>query len=369
MKWRWISLPIALVALGLVALLVTLGTSVRSPTTGGQGATATASCPTAPPNPANLAHGLVGTWFRLDPRLDSNGSLTGQTLAWGQPSGQVWTMDLPPAASAAGPFGRYVLVALDDDVASQLRLLDAANGCSTTLARTNEVIWRATIDPRDGAIYEARLDRVTRSDLGIWRRPLNPSEPPTRVLDPLPADDLSEEFTWSLDGTRLAVLTCGQVCHVRLFDPSSGQTTTFDDPELGEVIGIGAADLVRYRHCVDVLPCPVSATQIQTGTRRDLLAAAGLAILTRLGDRELLVYEADNALGILDLASGARRSMPLAGLRLVPNPERAQSAVIAPSGWVAVSPDGRYAGLPGATASRFLHLTDGQVATPQEVLP
>ena len=94
-------------------------------------------------------------------------------------------------------------------------------GCTWTLATERDVIRRATVDPAGATIYETRVDRTSRADLGVWQRPLD-GGPARRILDPLPADarfgrTFSTEFTWAADGERLAIQSCGEVaCRTRI---------------------------------------------------------------------------------------------------------------------------------------------------------
>ena len=103
------------------------------------------------------------------------------------------TLDLPAESFAAGPFGRIVLTGSDDGSTSRLELVDVAGGCSWLVATERDVIRRATIDPAGATIYEMRVDRATRADLGIWRRGLDAAAPrrahprPDRARRPLRA--------------------------------------------------------------------------------------------------------------------------------------------------------------------------------------
>ncbi|HXG40566.1 MAG TPA: hypothetical protein VNJ28_06455, partial [Candidatus Limnocylindrales bacterium] len=194
----WLLLPLA----GL-ALLAVLGPTLLS----GAG-----SEPIVPgPCPADRAAAppagrVPGTWYRLDPVLDANGSLTGQRLEAGSYARRAsFTLDLPPDAFAGGPFGEVVLFGTDDGTTSRLATLDLAAGCTVELVATSELVWRATIDPAGVTLYEQRLDRAGRSDAGVWRRSLADPTTAERVLEPAGAGPDEEppfsiELVWSLAG-------------------------------------------------------------------------------------------------------------------------------------------------------------------------
>src|SRR4051812_26022442 len=65
--------------------------------------------------PARVVPAPIGTWYRLDPRLDGDGALAGQTLSVGTSGGRgAATLDLARESFAAGPFGGSVVFGSDD---------------------------------------------------------------------------------------------------------------------------------------------------------------------------------------------------------------------------------------------------------------
>jgi hypothetical protein len=228
-------------------------------------------------------------WFRLDPRLDAAGALTGQRLSTGlHGTAGSRTLTLPAESFATGPFGGLVLLGADDGGSSRLSTLDVARGCTSAVAVAPDVIRGATIDPTGRTIYEVRVDRSTRADLGVWRRPLDGSLAARRVLAPLRPDGRfgktwASTFTWSLDGDRLAVQTCGEVaCRTRLFDPSTGHVDLVDEPDLGLLVGLTRDRIVTHAACRGT-PCPLLARTVGTAERTMLAQDGGPAILIRLG--------------------------------------------------------------------------------------
>ena len=207
-RWlRWVPPGvIALVAVGSV-VTTTLGAGQKpwqqracGPEVGSP-ATATRSAA-----PADVYALRDEAWFRLDPQLDRQGGLQGQRLAFGINRDRTSRrMDLPAESFAAGPFGAVVLVGTDDGAVSRLEAINVAAGCSWSVATEAAVIRRATIDPAGTTVYEVRVDRTSRADLGIWARPLDGSRPAARVLDPIEPDErfgrtFATEFAWDLVG-------------------------------------------------------------------------------------------------------------------------------------------------------------------------
>jgi hypothetical protein len=200
-------------------------------------------------------------------------------------------------------------------------------------------------------VYEFRVDRRTRADLGVWRRSLDGS-PAVRLVPPLGPDPrfgrtFSTELTWNLDGTRLVVQSCGEVaCRTRLIDPAGGATTLVDEPDLGEVIGVAGDRLIAYAACRG-LPCPVIAVDLAGRDRTTLADEAGVAVLLTGPAGPQVVHEVGAG------PSPVVRAVELHGRelrrfrpgddagRLVPGAARARAGLALPPGWIAFAPDGR----------------------------
>ena len=95
---------------------------------------------------------------------------------------------------------------------------------------SDDVVRTATLSPDGATIVEARVDRRTRADLGVWRRPLDGRRPrPRPAADRSPtrgsADLAHRAACWSDGRPSLAVQSCGEVaCRFRVLDrgPVSG---------------------------------------------------------------------------------------------------------------------------------------------------
>jgi|GEM_PF-1354199 len=323
------------------------------------------------PRPTTIEGVRGAPWFRLDPVLDGVGALHGQRLAFGL-DGDPTThrLDLPAEAFAAGPFGRVVLVGSDDGSTSRLETLDIAAGCAWSVADERSVIRRATIDPSGSRIYEMRVDRATRTDLGIWLRATDGRAPARRILPPLAPDarfgrTWSTEFTWDVAGDRLGVQSCGEIaCRTRVLSPPGGPTFTLDAPDLGGLIGVADDRVVSYGACRG-LPCPIVSTDLGTGRRRTLAAAAGTAQLvpTPAGARLVLETRSAGGHGLRSIAldgSGVVDLGPIPGdLRLLPSSTRAESATRLPAGWIVLAPDGRLPPDGRSGHPQLRHIPDG----------
>jgi hypothetical protein len=383
---RWLrAIGPGVIALGAV---VAIGSSTQAardrPWTplacgGGAGARVAAARASA----MSLADLGTGPWMRLDPTLDRDGALMGQRLSMGiHERGSARVMTLPTESFAAGPFGRLLLVGADDGVASRLFTIDVATGCTSSVAEETAVIRRATISPSGEAAYESRVDRTTRADLGVWRRPLDGSGPAARALEPIEADGRfgrtwTTEFTWSLEGDRLAVQSCGETaCRTRVIEPGTGgrPVRLVADPALGPLVGLAGHRLISYAACRG-LPCPVLSIDADSGDQVELTGAAGLATLAGTGPDTRVVHEWDGPFGrrLGSVSPDGREVTDLgaipAGLRLLPDAARSESGTRLPPDWVLLAPDGRLPLDAGTDDARptLRHVPDGRSVPLDEV--
>lgn len=353
-RWlRWVGPGV--VALGAVGIIASTALGVGSrPWT-------PIACPGSPDDRVAAARDagppgfkeMRGTpWFGLDPSLDADGALRGQRLALsldGERTAR--TLDLAAESFAAGPFGRIILTGSDDGRASRLQAIDVAGACAWAIADEAAVIRRATIDPAGAVIYEMRVDRASRADLGIWRRAMDGRTPAVRVLAPI-ADDghfgrtFATEFTWDLAGDRLAVQSCGEsACRTRVIAPRSGTSAFLDAPDLGPVVGFDGDRLVTYGSCRG-LPCPIIATDLGTRVRRVLAEAAGSAVVVATPDGGRLVHETGvgSSRILRSIALDGGQTMDLGAipddLRLLAPPVQAASGTRLPAAWILLAPEG-----------------------------
>ena len=329
--------------------------------------------------PVSLGDLRQQAWFRVDPRLDRAGALEGQRVLLGTNGDRASrVMDLPPESFAAGPFGRIVLVGSDDGTASRLEAVNVADGCSWLVGEESAVIRRATIDPVGTTVYEMRVDRATRADLGIWTRPLDGSMPSVRVLDPIGVDErfgrtYATEFVWDIRGHALAVQSCGEAaCRTRVIDPAGGEPRLVAEPDLGALVGLDGQVMVTYAACPG-LPCPILATDIATGARSVLADAGAGAVVVSVPDGTRLVHEAFGESGLtlravnLDGSSANDLGGLPEGVRLQSSQNVHQAATRIPPGWIVLSPERRLPGVPNAQI-KLRHVPDGTTVPLEEVV-
>ena len=178
-------------ALALVALAGTLGAARPLALAAADPPWQPPPCPEAPASGTSggnaATSGATAAWYRLDPVLDAGGSLAGQRLTLGLIGGPTRHVDLAAESSASGPVRGAVLATEDDGTESRLRLLDVGRGCETVMARERSVIRGAVLAPDGTVAWEHHVNRATRADEGVWRRPMAGGMA-RRVLPGLPAD-------------------------------------------------------------------------------------------------------------------------------------------------------------------------------------
>jgi len=310
-----------------------------------------------------------GAWYQLDPVIEG-GVRTGQRLEVGAAGlGPARTLTLGSESFAAGPFGGTVLVGTDDGRQSRVSLVDVGAGCAWSLGTTRYVVRRATLAPDGATVFEFRVDRGSRADLGVWRRSLDGRTPAVRVLAPIEAHagfgpTWLTDFAWSGDGTSLAVQSCGETaCRFRVLSLAGEPLRTVADPRVGDIVGLSGHRLVAHGSCRG-LPCPLLVIDLEDGSSMILHAVAGQAALARDADGQPVVVHEIGADGTrlrrVDL--DGRDLGPLAadpaGRRLVAGPARSGGTAEHAPDALLFGTDGRLS--TGGTAAPFLRrLLDG----------
>jgi len=329
------------------------------------------------PTPATVNDLGTEPWFRVDAALDRNGALRAQRLIVGIGAGRARrASELPGESFVAGPFGRLLLIGTDDGSESRLVAYDVARDCAWAVASEQDVIRRATLDPASATVYETRVERASRTDLGVWRRALDATEPAVAVLGAPPADErfgrtFSTEFAWDTSATRLAVQSCGELaCRTRFVVAPPGTADPPLDPEAGPLVGLDGDEMVAFAACRG-RPCPIVSTNLVSGARRTIEPLADRASLVPAPDRVRVVVET--------VDRGARRMTALDvdddngvligsdyGLDLV-TPLDAGSGMRMPPGWVLLGPDGRLPGDKTTIRPRLTRVSDGLTVVLDEV--
>jgi hypothetical protein len=322
--------------------------------------------PPCPPG-ASMAAGPA-VWFAVDPELDAEGWLVAQGITVGDLAGRTThRLELPPESFAAGPVAGRVLVGDDDGSRSRLRLVSVAAGCAMEIANEPHVIRSAVLTPDGRTAWEHRVDRVTRSDEGVWRRPLD-GGPARRVLpglepDPDDGPTFSTELALGVDG-QLAVASCGaHRCRIRALDPATLRVDHADDT--GWLLGIAGGRIVAYAACPG-FPCPIISIDARSGDRAILVDGAGPASLAgTAGNR--LVYETEaGGLALLDLDTHQTMKVDADGRLPVGRTSGATSGADSPATDALLAPAGH---LSMPAAARYLDVATGDIRPLPEVEP
>jgi hypothetical protein len=324
------------------------------------------ACPGAaagPPGPVPAA------WYRLDPVLDARGTLVGQRLTTGVAGGPERGLDLAAESFASGPVGGLVLAGEDDGTVSRIRLVDPGLGCATAAGEESAVIRSAVLAADGTVLFEHRVDRATREDLGVWRRPIGAhgSEPAqaVRVLDGLPPDPvLGRTFVTDLvagaDG-RIVVSSCAErACRVRILEPATGRVSRVEGT--GPAIGVAGSRLVVRSACPG-LPCPVEAVDVTSGRHETLVDAAGEAVLGGPEGADVVYERTDGNVGTVNAITGRPGIAPDTRSAPVRIGSTATAGLDAPRGLVAVAPGRR----PGPGPLYALDPATGRVQVVREV--
>jgi hypothetical protein len=213
---------------------------------------------------------------RLVERVAADGSLAGYELELGRARrGPQRVVELPAESFLGDRVGDAVLVGSDDGLRSRLRLVGAGHGCERVIATSRERIFRrAAIDPAGQSVVALHLERRTRRELGIFRRPLGGGRW-ERLLGPL-ADDapavlarigpiFATILAWSGDGATLAVQSCGShACATRVVAGDGGSKLLLGRPGQGPLLRVERDLLLTLAVCAGT-PCPIVRTRLSTG--------------------------------------------------------------------------------------------------------
>lgn len=285
------------------------------------------ACPpvaaSAPGAPSGQMAAVPGAWWRIEPSLDSAGSLEGWTLQVGGPGARTSELSLSPASTVTGPVDGRVVVASEEAQGgdgSAVRIVDAVRGCATLIPIMERVARRAVADPVDDGVLVHLLEPGTRRDLGVWRMSLD-GRTEERVLEPTADVTLAAagiDRVWATDlrvdgtGRRLAVQSCHpDACVTRIVDLATGDVAVLARAGQGPIVGFSGRQLVTWAACHG-LPCPVLAWDMAGGSARTLALEASGAALSGDGRHLVVVRPRESGgseLAALDLSSGMDRSL------------------------------------------------------------
>jgi len=310
-RWLpWLGPPLAVLLIGVLLIRFQPGAEAGGKRT----APPTGTCAASPASPDDggtmRQDAAVGTWWRIEDRLDAAGSMAGRRLTVGSDGGRGLTLDLDSESSATGPLGGVVVVVSDTGRTSEIRLVSAVEGCSWLVAESQDIVRGAILDPTNGSVLAHVLERATRADIGTWRfgGPGALTEP-ARVAGPLPA--VAGGVVWATDlrldtgGATLAVQSCGEAaCVTRVFDLGTGESIGTIKGDQGTLIGFAGGRLVTWSSCRNI-PCAVLAWTVATGDRQQLVDDAQAAAVSADGRWLVATLDADTGRTLrYDLATG-----------------------------------------------------------------
>ena len=313
------------------------------------------------------ATGAGAAWFRLDPVLDAGGTLASVRLWAGATAGVPFRVDLPAESFASGPADGQVLVGDDDGSRTRLRLLDVARGCWRAIAVEDAVVRSAVMREDAAVMYEHRVNRASRADLGVWRRETATGYA-VRVLESVAPDaaygrTYSTDLSLAPDG-RVVATSCGaKACRTRVLDAATGHVDAVS--ATGPVIGLVGDHLVAMAACVS-LPCDVEAVDLGSGARSRV---ADGVVTAAVGGSALVWTDAGGCLWEADLAAGpgpAVRVRATPGLSPVGRSSLASSGATLAGSSVLLAPGGR---IGDVGALRLLDPQSANLARLVEVIP
>ena len=238
----------------------------------------------------------------VTPVLGNRGELTSRVLTINLANRSL-RIPLPIESSVSEAFGDVILVTRAAGPGSDVRAINLVTGCETRVVNLPGIARGASVDRNGRFVYVHSVARVGRADAGLTRHDIVsgdaevvvPALPPVEHVGPI----FGTELRWSLDGSALAVQSCGfRQCVARILDVASGDVATFAQRGQGAFIGLTEDHLITYGACLG-LPCEVLSTDLSTGVVTQLASegfgasiAAGsngagkLTIVTAAGNLE-----------------------------------------------------------------------------------
>ena len=221
--------------------------------------------------------------------VSARGELTGRLVAVQSETGAAANLLLPVESFVGAPQGdSLVYTSYSPALGSEVGLVDLASGCRTKLATPAEIVRSALVDPSGSFVYVHSVSHAGRADMGIERIDLATGAA-ALVVPPLAPSDafgptFATELRWSVDGSALAVQSCGfEACRTRVLDVASGAIATYDAPGQGALIGLTDAHLVTFADCAGI-PCPALGIDLASGMTSVLADTALSASIVPVGD-------------------------------------------------------------------------------------
>jgi hypothetical protein len=173
--------------------------------------------------------------------LSALGELAGRRLQIGPAGKPALTITLPAESFVAPLTGSLLVYGWGSPEASEVRGLDLESGCDFSLARPTGIVRSALIDATGSWLYVHSVTAAERRDAGVSAYDLATGGL-RQVTDPVPVSELfgptfSTTLSWSIDGSQLAVQSCGfALCRTHVLDVASGEVSS-NDAGHGPLIG------------------------------------------------------------------------------------------------------------------------------------
>lgn len=242
---------------------------------------------------------------RVREQLGRRGELTGRALSVDRAGRPGLNIFLPAESYVAPRVGDLVVYTRDSAVeGSSVHLVDVEGGCDLLVAEPADVVRSAIVDPAASTVYLHSVTRGDRRDNGVHAIDMATGAG-RQVVPPLPPSDehgptFGTELRWSLDGTALAVQSCGfEACRTRVLDPASGAVVTYDGHGQGAMIGLTNAHLLTFADCPG-LPCAVLSVDLASGVST-LLAEDALGASIRAAGNGTATLTIETAAGMLEV--------------------------------------------------------------------
>jgi hypothetical protein len=251
--------------------------------------------PAAISRAANTARAAEAS-VRGEAQLSALGELTGRRLSLQTAAGISVDVTLPPESFVAPATGNVVVYGLNSAASgSEVHAIDLATGCDLILARPVGIVRSALLDQAGSALFVHAVTGAGRHDAGITRHDLATGAT-VPAVPALPASELfgltfGTELRWSLDGSSLAVQSCGiGYCRTRILDTATGAVETVDEPGHGPLVGLTARTLFVFQE-LHVLPSPLLAIDRQSGLLTRVAEEVFDASLAQVGTNAVLTIE------------------------------------------------------------------------------
>jgi hypothetical protein len=230
---------------------------------------------------------------RVAERVSVAGEYLGRTVEIKTSSGKSLELDLPAESSVGAVHDNVVTYTRVQRGRSEVHAIDAVIGCDYVIAQPSGVVRSALIDSSGDAVYVHAVAGRDRADAGVTRHAIG-GGPAVLVVPPLPVDDrfgptFGTQLAWGVDGTTLAVQSCGfAACRTRLLDTVTGEMQVIDDRPHGALIGVTSDHVVAHEAC-HWQPCAVLSIERATGTVAVLHDEAYEAALVTRADGRVAV--------------------------------------------------------------------------------